>query len=159
MRDDWLHSILLGIILVILMLFAYSVAWAKPSREEMALLYGIAYSEVGYIPEDNPEIRIVSRESMCQIAAMRQDCNVMGLEVAGHVYIRDDVDLDSVYGRSILLHEFVHAVQYARLGDAPDCEEKLRREREAYAVQIKAMTQAGLDTRALWITMRRLSCV
>jgi hypothetical protein len=57
--------------------------------------------------------------------------------------LRDDVDLQQPYGRSILLHELVHALQ-AHQGPAGFGSAVWhRREREAYRVQYRFLRAAG----------------
>ena len=58
-------------------------------------------------------------------------------ENTGELLLRDDVDLHALYGRSILLHELVHALQ-AQQGPAEYGSALwFRREREAYKIQYR----------------------
>jgi len=62
--------------------------------------------------------------------------------------LRDDVDLAEPYGRSILLHELVHALQ-AQRGSAEFASRVwYRREREAYLVQSRFLNGFGLTTQS-----------
>lgn len=130
---------------------------AEMSREEFASLYAVAYGNVGHLPERPPQIRFVSRARMCEVAE-KPDCRMTGLERAGEIYVIDTLDPRDPYQRSIVLHELVHYVQWSKLGEAADCEETLRREQEAYSIQIKALQAIGHETRALFMAMRQIRC-
>ena len=56
------------------------------------------------------------------------------------IRLASDIDLTTVYGQSVLLHEMVHAAQHAS-GLDPDCRAEL--EYEAYATQAAYLTEHG----------------
>lgn len=58
----------------------------------------------------------------------------------GQIALARDIDLTSVFGRSVLLHEMVHAAQYQQ-DDIPECVGRL--ESEAYFVQGLYLSDAG----------------
>ena len=58
----------------------------------------------------------------------------------------------------ILLHELVHYVQHDRDGPATTCADWLRRERQAYSIQIQALARIGADTLAPVMAVRSLTC-
>ncbi|MCU0903765.1 MAG: hypothetical protein MUE83_07800 [Tabrizicola sp.] len=66
----------------------------------------------------------------------------------GQIELAPDLDLTTAYGQSFLLHEMVHAAQFAEGADgrAP-CPAAL--EAEAYAVQARFLQAAGLTREAL----------
>lgn len=157
--DARAHWLLLVAVFIILVASGISLVYPKDlGREQAALLYAIAYGHMGHMPEKAPEVRIVSRDRLCQLGGLRADCRLSGLEQGGTVYLWEGLDFEAPYDASIALHEFVHAVQFDKLGNAQDCEEKVRREREAYTIQIKALSMAGADTRGLFMAMRGLTC-
>ncbi len=85
----------------------------------------------GYpMPAEPPEIQFKSHEWFVEHACPKMDdCNVLAwYNDEGIVYIDESLDIDSGYTTSVLVHEFVHAMQDP---DMEPCE----REREAYAVQ------------------------
>ena len=61
------------------------------------------------------------------------------------VYIADEVDLTTVEGQSIMYHEMIHALQYAKYGKAPSCQQWSRREIEAYVLQDQWVQKQGED--------------
>lgn len=62
------------------------------------------------------------------------------------VLISDRLDIESVAGASFVIHEFVHALQYAAKGAAmyDTCEHLYETEREAYHVQQRYLTENGV---------------
>lgn len=71
---------------------------------------------------------------------------------SGRIELAPDLDLGSAYGQSFLLHEMVHAAQFAARADArARCPAAL--EAEAYAVQAQFLLEAGLARDALLTRM------
>ncbi|MEX0731955.1 MAG: DUF6647 family protein [Aquisalimonadaceae bacterium] len=71
------------------------------------------------------------------------------------IYIREGLDLNSIYGKSALLHELVHFLQYETgMHKRVDCRAQL--ERDAYNLQNKYLAQHEESTvsDAFTITMR-----
>lgn len=158
--DARAHWLLLVAVFIILVASCVSLVYSKDlGKEQAAMLYAIAYGHMGHLPQRAPEVHIVPRERLCELGGLRADCRLSGLEQSGTVYLWEGLDFDAPYDASIALHELVHAVQYDKLGNAVDCEEKVRREREAYTIQIKALSMTGADTRGLFMAMRGLSCL
>ena len=70
----------------------------------------------------------------------------------GRIELAPDLDLDTHYGRSFLLHEMVHAAQFAEGAEARvPCPVAL--EAEAYRVQAAFLQDAGLVRDALFTRM------
>lgn len=70
----------------------------------------------------------------------------------GRIELAPDLDLTTVYGQSFLLHEMVHAAQFAEGADAEaPCPAAL--EAEAYRVQAQFLQEAGLGRDALLTRM------
>jgi hypothetical protein len=84
-------------------------------------------------------------------AGMRSQAGAFFPET-GRIELAPDLDLDTAYGQSFLLHEMVHAAQFAEGADrnAP-CLAAL--EAEAYRVQAQFLQQAGLTRDALFTRM------
>ncbi len=71
---------------------------------------------------------------------------------AGQIELAPDLDLTTAYGQSFLLHELVHAAQFAAgANDTAPCPAAL--EAEAYRVQAQFLQQAGLTHDALLTRM------
>jgi hypothetical protein len=71
---------------------------------------------------------------------------------SGRIELAPDLDLTTAYGQSFLLHEMVHAAQFAERADrAARCPAAL--EAEAYRVQAEFLQEAGLTRDALFTRM------
>lgn len=67
---------------------------------------------------------------------------------SGRIALADDLDLGTVLGRSYLLHELVHAAQYASgTAQAAACPQAL--EWDAYRLQAEYLRDAGLGREAV----------
>ena len=63
----------------------------------------------------------------------------------GKVYLLDDVDLDTVEGKAVLVHELVHYLQYYHgIDQTVECMRKL--EGQAYEVQANYLTAHGKES-------------
>ncbi len=78
-------------------------------------------------------------------------CKPPGLFVPGTLYLAPTVDAGTVVGKSIELHELVHAVQYEARGAAVGCFEYALREQEAIAIQTRWLIDQGSGYRPLYI--------
>lgn len=74
--------------------------------------------------------------------------DIGGVYIHGQLYLSNRIDLDSLYGRSIFIHELVHWVQDRQGRHKPDphqCDVAAM-EKEAYEIQIQwAMGVLGVD--------------
>jgi hypothetical protein len=118
--------------------------------ELIAQLLTLAVAWSGYpAPATPPAVHIVSASQMpCRCPGFFAYSKwIYGYGVAHEIpeelLLRDDVDLHEAYGRSILLHELVHALQ-AQEGPAEYGSPLwYRREREAYHVQFRFLRASG----------------
>lgn len=53
------------------------------------------------------------------------------------ILLSEDKDYNSVYGGSVLFHEFIHFLQFYNGGGSQSCPQWLDREREAYTLQAR----------------------
>lgn len=102
----------------------------------------------GYQPITCPEIGFAALDSQ---PGMRSQAGAFFPET-GQIELAPDLDLSTAYGQSFLLHEMVHAAQFAEGADtvAP-CPAAL--EAEAYRVQADFLQGAGLVRDALFTRM------
>ncbi len=120
----------------------------------IAQLLQLAVAWTGYPePIPIPTVQIVSAQQM--------PCPCMGLfeygtriqgygsTFEGHarLLLRQDVDLSTPYGASILLHELVHALQAQQGAAQYGSPTWHRREREAYQVQFRFLRASGMMLR------------
>ena len=131
---------------------------AELQRDQAASLYAVAYGHVGHLPARTPVVRFEARQALCQRVLRRDDCPVRGATIDGVVYLDDSLDFERPLDSSILLHELVHYVQHDRDGPATTCADWLRRERQAYSIQIQALARIGADTLAPVMAVRSLAC-
>ena len=125
----------------------------------IAQLLQLAAAWTGYPePAVPPEVHIVSAaEIPCPCLGVflysRQFAGYGAtVSVPARLLLRQDVDLQDPYGRSILLHELVHALQ-AQEGPAEFGSPLwYRREREAYRVQHRFLRASGLARGSLVFT-------
>lgn len=112
--------------------------------ELIAQLLALAAAWSGYpVPATVPAVHIVSAARIpCPCAGFyayikRFHSYGAAPENTGELLLRDDVDLSGLYGRSILLHELVHALQAQQGAAEYGSALWYRREREAYQVQYR----------------------
>jgi len=91
-----------------------------------------------------PLIKIVPRDQV-ELVVCNNKCDALAAQWENIIYIANEVDLRSVEGQSIMYHEMIHALQYAKYGKAPTCQEWARREIEAYVLQDQWVQRNGGD--------------
>ncbi len=91
-----------------------------------------------------PDVRIVPQAEVVRLACGRA-CPVLAIYTPEHrIYLSDTVNLETLQGRSVLVHELVHHIQDLRAGGpAADCPEAARREAEAYGAQLEYVVRNG----------------
>lgn len=119
-----------------------------PDREAERSLLRWATHLSGYEPDTPlPLVRYVPRSFLAERACSgRDECKVLGwYDDRNVVYIAEElVALESLFARSLLVHEFVHYLQHrsGRFAEH-ECAVFVEREREAYAVQQKFFIAYG----------------
>jgi hypothetical protein len=112
-----------------------------------AVLLSWAITLSGYPAPDQPvEVVHVSHDTLVQRACGGRECKVMGWFPPGRsVYIDERLKPnDNLLAASIVVHEFVHFLQYQAGGyEAFDCSKAIELEREAYAVQREFLLRYG----------------
>lgn len=91
-----------------------------------------------------PHVMIVPRDQVESVVCNNK-CDALAAQWGNIVYIADEVDLNTVEGQSIMYHEMIHALQYAKYGKAPSCQQWSRREIEAYVLQDQWVQKQGED--------------
>jgi hypothetical protein len=127
-----------------LLLWSPSAQAGEIQREQLVELYGLAYAGAGIgVPERPPRVYRVSRATMSEMVC-HADCDIRAAQFADAVFLVDDIDPDDAFDKSIVVHEFVHYVQWVYRGRAVGCDEKRRREVQAFMIQSNALEHAGL---------------
>ena len=110
-------------------------------------------------PADLPGVAYAPHGFFVEYACRGEDCKVLGwYNDRGVVYIDERLrDRDTVFTRSLMVHEFVHYLQdLSGKYDPGSCDHQIIREREAYAVQREYVAQAY--GQAAFIRFQSLPC-
>ena len=100
------------------------------------------HTGLAFDPAQTPEVRQIPNAELANIMFSGEvpigynEEKLLGLfeHDKGTIYIAESIDLDSTYGKSVLLHELVHYMQFANgLHTKVMCQREL--ERLAYEVQ------------------------
>jgi len=131
----------------LLFLLASSVCGAAPlSEQEIATVYAAAITAANLgEPENFPVVHLLNMGELRKMVGCG-DCLVRGSFINNEIYIDEALDLADPHQKSILLHEMVHYLQRAKLGEVKDCNEWLRRELEAFDIQMKELIRQGYST-------------
>lgn len=89
-----------------------------------------------------PRIEVLPAESM--------PCTCQAHYEADVVRLRDDVDPDTLFGRSVIVHEITHHLQAHADGRPRDERDRFRREVQAVATQNAYLKAHGSATRAAY---------
>jgi hypothetical protein len=108
----------------------------------------VLVSSTGYAAIPCPKIGFAALDGQ---SGMRSQAGAYFPET-GQIELAPDLDLTAAYGQSFLLHEMVHAAQFAEGADrTASCPAAL--EAEAYRVQADFLHAAGLTRDALFTRM------
>ena len=128
-------------------------ATAEPLDEmQAATIYALAHS-VSHLPLPTvpPRIHIVSK---AKLAALSGDPRTSGLHKQGDIYLDEALDMQDILNASILFHEYIHYMQWVKMGDVQTCLEWRDREIMAYHWQNEVLFKSGVDT----IQAPRMEC-
>lgn len=151
--------------------------------------YGIAavaYGQYGgprSLLEKLPAVHIVPQNEICAMMQLGPGCSYIGVYDEERIYVSDRLDFSTVFGASVLVHEFVHHFQHkergsigavcplifsgkngvfpiSRIDYSCRCSELSRREAQAYRIQAYVLERSGayVEARAVAISGRRRFC-
>lgn len=84
-----------------------------PGPEQIQNLYMLAVGHAGIgVPEKAPKVYRISEAALCGVVGQDANCGMKGMQVADAVFYSDQLDFTQALDSSILLHEFVHYLQY-----------------------------------------------
>jgi hypothetical protein len=129
------------------------------SRIAAEILLSLQPVLAGANVEPPPMYAIEPRVLQMQVCG--KPCKVMAwYSPDGSIYIDNRLDVANHMGdRSVVVHELVHHVQRVSLGtEAQDCDEWMRREREAYTAQAHWLRSKGLRAGNITLQARFLRC-
>lgn len=142
----------------ILCLCAPAQGATRLSDVQAASIYALAYGQYGgALPERAPVIHLVSASRLRELMGCKQ-CPVRGMHDRGVIYLDELLDLERAYDASILLHEYVHYLQWIQGGDVSSCEVWLERERQAYLIQARILERVGENPMPVIRNMHMLRC-
>ncbi len=115
------------------------------------------------VPESLPTVQRVPREIIDELACGGAKCSALAAYRSGEgIYIDEALEPETdVFARSVLLHELVHYVQDVsdESAAAEPCQRWSRRERQAYAIQMRFLSLAESETVvAAYIGSTGLAC-
>lgn len=88
----------------------------------------------------------------------RPRCPISALYFQGQIFYSDQLDMQDLLSRSILLHEFVHHIQNERHGDTYDCDMWKAKELEAYKIQAQFLRKHGYNDQIIRDVVKTLKC-
>lgn len=128
------------------------------SARQAAAMYAIAFGQTHLpLPDAPPTIYVIPRAKLQALYGC-DTCPVRGLQRGADIYIDEALDFADANDASVLLHEFVHYLQWAAHGEVRDCAEWVERAHEAYIIQAHEIARAGGDVRPLMVTARQALC-
>jgi hypothetical protein len=130
------------------------------SREQVAVVYAIAYGHVGgQLPQSSPRIILVDRVLLQAMRCGGAECGVRGWTRGADIFLDQALDFsDPAGGAGVLLHELVHFLQGARWGPARDCFDNLERERQAYRIQAHELERLGRSPASALQALGSMGC-
>jgi hypothetical protein len=123
----------------------------------LAVLLGWAVHLSSYSrPEHPPTVEFRPQAFFVDNACGGRRCRALGwYNDSGIVYLDERVrDKDSVFVRSLVVHELVHYLQDLSGRFGPDCEDQVKRENEAYALQRSYVAEAHGQAAFIRVTHR-----
>ncbi len=110
------------------------------------------------------QISFMQHDLMCEVLGFEPECGVLGSTgepPVNQILISNMVQLDTPYGRSIVLHEMVHLLQNLVRGWPESCEDFNKNELEARQIQSETLRQAGFPQHADMVirTYRPFTCI
>lgn len=111
-------------------------------NELFASLFYVAMALSGLHSDAPPVVHLAEHNEMCEMNQQRSGCAAPPLGLFDPHYPQEvallrELDLDSLFAQSFLVHEYVHYLQHqnGQLGTAPSCEEIVQLEVDALAAQ------------------------
>ena len=131
-------------------------------NELYAILMSWAVTLSGYdVPLHQAEVVTVPHHYLVKAACNGRECKVLGWFPPGRkIFLDSRLNAeDSLYARSILVHEMVHYLQYAsgNYGEPYSCEAVIEMEREAYRIQSEFLVRYGVY-QPVGLSMHAVGC-
>jgi hypothetical protein len=106
-----------------------------------------------------PEIHSASLDYLKSLVCNNSSyCPVTAVYHENKIYYRQDLDLNSSFTKSILVHEFIHHIQANSGFVAIDCNIWYKNEKEAYRLQAKYLRNNDQDDSLVREAVRIIKC-
>lgn len=105
-----------------------------------------------------PKIVILSTSELQKEYCNGSKCEVSAFQRGGTVFLDQQIRVDNVIDRSIIVHEFVHYIQRLRVGDTYTCEMWYQKEREAYKLQADYLKKFSVSDAPIRNVIPKLKC-
>lgn len=107
-----------------------------------------------------PELRMysVSDKELQKMFCGPSKCTVTAIYTDGKMYFDQDLDINHPIWKSIILHEMVHHIQYAKVGGTVTCDMWYKKEREAYHMQAAYLRKLGVSDKVVIDTVKNIKC-
>lgn len=105
-----------------------------------------------------PKIVFLSTTDLQREYCKGTGCDVSAFQRSGTVFLNDQIRLDNVIDRSIIVHEFVHYIQRIRVGDTYTCKMWYEKEMEAYKLQAEYLKKYSVSDAPIRNVIPKLKC-
>lgn len=135
----------LGWVIAAVLFWLAVEAHAQPAAPDPVRVVAELLRELHY-DGPPPEITWVNAQQVVEAC----NCRPPAFYRDNTAYLSSALDLTSIEGRAVLLHELVHHIQWVAGGPAADCFEWHRRELQAHAAQNAWLAGQGSGRRAIF---------
>lgn len=112
------------------------------------------YDGVVAEPEMVPKTRKQLEDMFCE----NKGCIVSAIYTRGVIYYDKKLDPKNIIDHSILVHEMIHHIQRAKWGNTYTCSMWMKKERQAYRLQILYLHQKGYKTNYIEEVAASIKC-
>lgn len=138
---EWIKDFLAVVLFGSFCLFSSGPHAGQLNKDSADVIYALAV-KISKLPEpeEGPVVQMLEAPVIDKLLTTLGVCpkgcsTVKAAQLKNVVVVSKALDFDSPIDQSILLHEFVHYLQWAKSGDAKTCKEWVDREIVAYQMQ------------------------
>ena len=145
MKDwiSWLWDLIYMTVLFFFVVLPFSFG-AQPDDNEALMSWAVLLS--GYpAPDKMPNTMLVKHQFLERSACGNKPCGVLAwFDGKQTIYLDDRLNLDNTADKSIVVHEDMHYLQHSSGKFGASCQDAMKQEREAYAVQQEFLVRHGI---------------
>lgn len=132
-------------------------------QELYSILFSWAVTLSGYHSNELPIVELKPKSFFVENACLgNNNCKVIGWFPAtggNVVYVKDSLDIaNNQVAASILVHEFVHYLQFKNKTINKSCKQAIELEYEAYGIQKEYLLQNGVLANDVGLTVVSMNC-